>query len=60
MVKLAVSGVAHDTPRKRQESVSGASRRLEKQHNDELHVLYSTSDESEEMRKAEESGSCPI
>jgi len=30
MVKLAVSGVAHDTPWKRQECVSGASSRLEK------------------------------
>jgi hypothetical protein len=30
MVKLAASGVAHDTPRKRQKSVNVANRRLEK------------------------------
>jgi len=30
MVKLAASGVAHDTPRKRQKSVSVANRRSEK------------------------------
>ena len=30
IVKLVASGVAHDTPRKRQKSVSVANRRLEK------------------------------